>query len=328
MAQKKEIMVGVDLGGTSVKALAVNRKNKILAMEKKKTAAGSKAQGLIQEIVSLVEKTATAAGMKVKALAAVGIGAPGAIDIRRGTVVEAPNLGWKNVPLAAELKKHLGVPVVLDNDVNVGVIGEHALGAGERVNELVGIFVGTGIGGGIISKGEIYEGSNGWAGEVGHTVLLMDGPVCSCGHRGCAEALASRTAMERDARDAIKSGRKSAIPRIMKERGKDRITSSVIQAALAEKDPVMTEVMERAQYCLGILVANVVNTLDPERVVIGGGIAERLGSDFTNPIRRTAYEYFLHPQAAKRTQIVLSTLGDNAGALGAVVLARKRLGLD
>jgi glucokinase len=161
---------------------------------------------------------------------------------------------------------------------------------------------------------------------VGHTVILADGPVCSCGHRGCAEALASRTAMERDVLAAIKAGQKSVIPKILKEKEKDRITSSVIQAALEQKDAVMTEVFSRAQRYLGILVANMVNLLDPERVVIGGGIAERFGEDFVAPIRQTAVEFFLHGRDAKRIRILPGALGDKSGAMGAAVLARKRLG--
>jgi glucokinase len=215
--------------------------------------------------------------------------------------------------------------VVVDNDVNVGVVGEHALGAGERVDEMAGIFVGTGIGGGIISRGRLFEGSSGGAGEVGHTVLMVDGPLCGCGHHGCAEALASRTAMERDVRAAVQTGRKSVVPEIMMKRNKDRMTSSIIHAALKAKDPVMREVMERAQYYLGILVANVVNLLDPGRVVVGGGIAERMGEEFVAPIRGTAYEYFLRQADVDRVKIVAGSLGDNAGALGAVVLARQRL---
>lgn len=325
MAQRKEVIVGIDLGGTSIKALAVSRKNKILGAGKKRTEPSTDGRAIIREIARLVEKTAKQAGVKVKALAAVSVGAPGAVDRERGVVVEAPNLGWKNMPIGAGLMKLLGVPVVVDNDVNVGVVGEHELGAGEHASELVGIFVGTGIGGGIISGGKLYGGGHGWAGEVGHTVILVDGPVCSCGHRGCAESLASRTAMERDVRDAIKAGRKSIVTKIMKERGRDRITSSIIAAALAQKDAVMIEVMQRAQYCLGILVGNVVNALDPERVVIGGGVAGRLGEDFVGPIRRTAREYFLHAEAVRRTKVLAGKLGDDAGALGAVVLARRRL---
>ncbi len=327
MPKKRGIVAGVDLGGTSIKAIVADRNYKILATGKKRTDAGVKAKALIHEIARVVEQAAADAGVKVKSLAAVSIGAPGAIDVKRGVVTEAPNLGWRNVPLGEGLRSRLGVPVVVDNDVNVGVMGEHALGAGARVAQLVGIFVGTGIGGGIICNGELYEGGHGWAGELGHTVLLADGPVCSCGRRGCAEALASRTAMERDVRDAVKSGRKSAVFDIMDERKKDRMTSSIIQVALAKEDPVMKEVMKRAQYYLGILVANVVNAFDPERVIVGGGIAERLGEDFVKPIRETAQEYFLHAKAVKGVKILPGKLGDDAGALGAVVLARKRLGL-
>lgn len=327
MPHRKEVIIGIDLGGTSIKALAVGAKNKILAVGKKKTAGGVKPGHLIKEIASLVESTAKDAGAKLKSVVAVSIGAPGAIDVRRGIVTEAPNLGWKNVPLASELRLRLGTPVVVDNDVNVGVIGEHALGAGEGVDDLIGIFVGTGIGGGIISGGKLFEGASGWAGEMGHTVIEINGPVCSCGRRGCAEALASRTAMARDVMAAIKSGAKSVVPDILKERQRDRITSSIIQAALAKNDPVMTQVLKRAQFYLGILVGNMVNVLDPERVVIGGGVAGRLGEKYVGPVRATAYEHFLHPEAVGRTKILAGKLGDNAGALGAVVLARKRLRL-
>jgi glucokinase len=327
MAHKDGVIIGIDLGGTSMKALAVDKKNKILAIEKKKTPSGIRAQELIREICSLVKKAAGNAGYKLKAVQAVSIGAPGPVDIRHGIVREAANLGWKNVHLASDVRALLDIPVVVDNDVNIGVVGEHALGAGERVPELVGIFIGTGIGGGIICGGKLFGGSNGWAGEVGHTVVLPDGPVCSCGRRGHVEALASRPAMERAVFAAIKSGRKSVIPEILQERGRDRITSSVIQEALARKDPLTQEVLSQAQYYLGILVANLTSILDPDRVVIGGGIAARLGELYVGPIRQTAARYFAHAQAASHVKIVPGSLGDEAGALGAVVLARQRLRL-
>ncbi len=325
MPHKNDIVVGIDLGGTSMKALVVDGKNKILSVEKSPTQPAEKPKKLIEDIAAVVKRAVEAAALKLGQIRAVSIGAPGAIDPVRGIVHEAPNLGWKEVPLATELKALLHVPALVDNDVNVGVIGEHALGAGEGTQELVGIFVGTGIGGGIISRGQLYEGSRGGAGEIGHTVILVDGPLCSCGHRGCAEALASRTAMERDVRAAIKAGQKSLVLEIMKKRGKERMTSSVMHAALKKEDTVMREVLERAQRYLGILVGNVVNLLDPERVVIGGGIAQRLGEDFVAPIRQTAYEYFLRHRDVHRVKILPGRLGDNAGALGAVVLARQRL---
>ncbi len=325
--RKKSCYIGIDLGGTSLRALVVDRDYKILAAEKTRTRAERRAKAVVEEIIELAASALDAAKMEPRDLRVLSAGAPGAVDWRRGIVERAPNLGWTRVPLAAYLRKRFRVPVMVDNDVNVGVVGEHALGAGRGVKQLVGIFVGTGIGGGLIFDGKLYEGSRGGAGEIGHTVVMVDGPLCSCGRHGCIEALASRTAMERDVRAAIKAGRKSRVLKIMKKKGHVRVTSSVIHAALKEHDPVMREVMRRAQYYLGILAANAVNLLDPECVVFGGGLVDRMGEDFVAPIRRTARENFLDARDAERAKILPGSLGDNAGALGAVVLARQRLGL-
>ena len=328
MARRKEIIVGVDMGGTSLRALVVNEQNRILAVEKTPTKRDQDPENLIEDIAAEVEDAVESAGLRRNELCAVSVGAPGAVDSASGLVHAAPNLGWKDVRLGPKLSALLGVPVLVENDVNVGVVGEHVLGAGRGVQELVGIFVGTGIGGGIISRGELYEGCRGAAGEIGHMVLEVDGPRCGCGKRGCAEALASRTAMEREVRAAIKEGAKSCVLDIMKERHKERMTSSIIVRALKNKDRVMRGVLRRTEYYLGILVASVVNLMDPECVVIGGGVAERLQEDFVAPIRKTAREYYLSQRDAARIKIVPAQLGDNAGALGAVVLARKRLHLS
>src|SRR3989449_6013888 len=325
MTNPRDVIVGVDLGGTSMRALVVDADYQVLGEDKEPTNPKEKPVKLIADLANVVEQAVERAGLKMKEVRAVSIGAPGAVDSERGIVFEAPNIRWRDVRLGAKLRKTLQVPVLVENDVNVGVVGEHVLGAGRGTKELVGIFVGTGIGGGIIVKGKLYEGSRGGAGEIGHTVLMVNGPICSCGHRGCAEALASRTAMGRDVPAAIKSGARSMVLEYMKARRKDRMTSSVIQAALKKKDKIMGEVMARAEFYLGILVANFVNFLDPERVVIGGGVAERLGEDFVGPIRQTAYEYFLRHRDRHRVKILPGRLGDNAGALGAVVLARQRL---
>ena len=321
----KEIIVGIDMGGTSLRAVVVNEQNEILAIEKQPTNVSLKPVGLIREMASMVEDVLATAGVRKSQLRAVSIGAPGAVDPQHGVVYHAPNLGWEAVPLSAEMKKLLRVPVFAENDVNVGVAGEHALGAGKGAKEMVGMFVGTGIGGGIISRGELYLGTRGAAAEVGHMIIQVDGPQCNCGNHGCIEALASRTAMERDVRAAIRAGKKSCVLKLMEERGKERMTSSVIQRALKKNDPVMHNVIKRAQYFLGIAVANLVNILDPECVVLGGGVTECLGEEFVGPIRKTAYENFLRRHDAERVKILPGTLGDNAGGLGAVVLARKRL---
>ena len=321
----KEVIVGIDMGGTSLRALVVNARNEILAIEKTPTHVAQKPDGLIRDLAVMVEDVVASAGLRKSQLRAVSIGAPGAVDPERGMVYHAPNLGWDAVPLGAKLGKLLNVPVFAENDVNVGVAGEYALGAGQGARELVGIFVGTGIGGGIMSQGRLYLGSRGAAAEVGHMIVQVDGPLCGCGNHGCLEAVASRTAMERDVRAAIHAGQKSCVLEIMEERGKDRMTSSIIQRALKRNDAVMRKVMKRAEYLLGLAVASVVNLLDPNCVVMGGGIAERLGEHFVGPIRKTAYENFLRRHDAERVKIVCGTLGDNAGPLGAVVLARRRL---
>jgi glucokinase len=323
MPNNEGIIVGIDMGGTRLRALAVDSENNILATRKALTDSTGRHMQILADLSSLVERVAQAAKVKHSDLLAVGLGAPGAVDPEGGVVHNAPNLGWKRVALGPRLEALVHVPVRVDNDVNVGVVGEHALGAGRGAQELVGIFVGTGIGGGIVSRGKLYHGSRGAAAEIGHTVLMVDGPRCACGSSGCVEALASRTAMERDVRAAIRAGEKSVISELMKERSKERMTSSIIQEALNKRDPVMRKVMRRAQYYLGILVANVVNTLDPECVVIGGGIAARLGEGFVGPIRETAYKYFLRRHDAKRVKVVPGLLGDDAGPLGAVVLTRQ-----
>jgi glucokinase len=325
MVSTEEVIVGIDMGGTALRALVVNPQNEILAVEKTPTNVAQKPEGLIRDLAALTEDVVRAAGLRKSQLRAVSIGAPGAVDPERGVVYHAPNLGWDAVPLSARLGKLLRVPVFAENDVNVGVVGEHVLGAGRGAQDLVGIFVGTGIGGGIILQGQLYLGARGAAAEVGHMIVQVDGPLCGCGNHGCIEALASRTAMERDVRAAIHSGQKSCVLKLMEERGKERMTSSVLQRALRKNDPVMRKVMKRSQYYMGMLVASVVNMLDPECVVIGGGIAERLGESYVAPIRKTAYENFLRRHDAERVRIVPGTLGDNAGPLGAVVLARRRL---
>jgi glucokinase len=325
MPKGKDVIVGVDLGGTSLRALAVNGRNEILAMEKIPTNKAQRPSRLISDIAGVVEEAIRTAGLKTREVRGVSVGAPGPTDPVRGIVHKAPNLGWHEVPLASELRSLLRVPVVVDNDVHVGGIGEHALGAGRGAQDMLAIFVGTGIGGAIISKGRLYDGSSGGAGEIGHMVIAVDGPLCGCGHRGCVEALASRTAMEREVRAEIKKGRKSVVLKIMRDTHHERMTSSIVVKALKKNDKVVRRVMQNAQHYLGILVANVVNLLDPDRVVVGGGINERLGEEFVGPIRATAYEYFLRPKDVHRVRIVGGTLGDNAGALGAVVLARQRL---
>ena len=325
MGKKNDLMVGVDLGGTSMTSVALDGRGRVLASRKRSTCPGLGPEGVTRRVAATVRKLLKDLGEKSKRVQGIGIGAPGTVDPEKGLVLYAPNLEWKDQPLGSMLRRHLRLPVTLDNDVNGGAVGEHVLGSGRGARNLVAIFVGTGIGGGVILDNRLYHGSCGGAGEVGHIKVLADGPLCGCGRNGCAEGLASRTAMERDMRLAVDSGRSSLVPAIMARMGRERMTSRVIQEALQEGDPLMLEIMQRAQTTLGLLVASLVNLLDPDCVVIGGGIADRLGDRFLEPIRATAAHHILRAPHLEPVKILPSRLADHAGAVGAAVLAWNRL---
>jgi glucokinase len=218
--------------------------------------------------------------------------------------------------------------VFVDNDVNVGTVGEHALGAGRGTKDMVGIFVGTGVGGGVIVNGQLRHGFRNTAGEVGHMVVGFrnekDEPLCGCGRPGCLEAYASRTAIERDINAAIDAGRKTVLTELMRDGGKERITSGLLARAVAENDPVVIEVMERAELYLSVHVASIVNFFDPEMIVFGGGVVEALGEQFLEPIRTQAPLWYIKKTDAEKVRIVAAELGDYAGVLGAATIARQR----
>ena len=320
-------VIGMDLGGTKILAAVVDAEGQILAEAKRATGADEGPDSVIKRMAQTARKAARQAGIERAAVSGLGVGAPGPIDPESGYVYNPPNLpGWDEVGLAPRLSEALELPVFLENDVNLGTLGEYALGAGRDTRDMVGIFVGTGVGGGLILDGRLRSGFRHAAGEVGHMVVLADGPVCGCGKRGCLESVASRTAIERDIRLGIAAGRKSLIPRLVKEKG--RLTSGVLARALRKGDPLVTEVMGRAQWYLGLLAASIVNLIDPEMIVFGGGVVEALGKDFLRPIRVTARQHYIQQAGADRVRIVAAKLGDHAGVLGAAVLARRQTSTD
>ncbi len=320
-------VVGVDLGGTKVLAGVVSPTNEILATAKRATKAEAGVDAVVERLVKTVRDAVSAAGLELDKIEAVCSAAPGPLDPEAGVVRNAPNLpGWENVPFAHLVSEGLGgLPVFIENDVNLGTLGEFVLGAGRGYRNIVGIFVGTGIGGGIILDGKLWQGSHKTAGEIGHTVVLADGPVCGCGNRGCLEAVASRTAIERDIWLGIKAGRESSIREILKRDKRERLTSGVLAEAYSAHDPLVAEVIGRVQFYLGLCVANVINLIDPELVILGGGVVEALDEGFLEPIRRTAYQYTLNKLDARNIDIVPAKLGDDSVLLGAAVNARWRL---
>lgn len=319
-------VIGVDLGGTKILAGVVSGDGALLGQSKRPTKPSIGVDGVIDRMAKTVREAIEAAGLKLSDVVGLGTGAPGPLDPDKGIVLHTPNLPWVNVPLAKMLSGRLDdLPVFIENDVNLGTYGECTFGAGKGAQDVVGIFVGTGIGGGLVLGGELRQGWRKACAEVGHMILLADGPVCGCGKRGCVEALASRTAIERDIWAGIKMGRESLIPQMLGSDSRERLTSGALAEAYRKGDPLVTEVLGRAQFYLGLLVASVVNFVDPELIILGGGVVEALGESFLAPIQAVAYQYFINQDGAKNVAIVPAKLGDNAALMGAAAYARTRL---
>lgn len=316
-------VIGVDMGGTKILSAVIDAEGQILGTAKVPTKADKGAAEVIDRIADCIRKAIDKSGVDSESIQAVGIGAPGPLDPATGVVIFAPNLGWKDVPLKAELEARVGFSTFVDNDVNVGTLGEHVFGAGRGVQNVVGIFVGTGIGGGIILNGKLFHGASKTAGEVGHIIVKAGGPRCGCGRRGCLEAIASRTAMTKQFQKAIlKKGKKSVISKLT---GGDlrAIRSGVLAKAVRLNDKLTLKIFKKVTKYLGIGIGSIVNFLNPEMIVLGGGVVEALDDTFLDDIRAAAKKYSL-PNTLDGVQIVRAELGDNSGILGAAALARQR----
>jgi glucokinase len=263
------------------------------------------------------------ADLSMKQVAGVGIGAPGAVDFEAGTVIFAPNMdGWKDVPLKKNLEKQLNVPVFVENDANIGVLGVHVAELKAKPKNVVGIFVGTGIGGGLIINGELYNGFNHTAGEIGHMVIDINGPKCGCGNRGCFEALASRTAIFQRVKAGVKEGEKTLLTEMLGD-SLDDMRSGDLRKAIRRGDKFVSKIIEQVAEYIGIGVSNLVNVLGPDVVVLGGGVIEALADEMSAIITKTAKDHAM-PGTMKGVEIVTSKLGDNAAITGGAVLARKQ----
>ena len=316
-------VIGVDMGGTKILSAVIGPEGNILGTAKVPTKADRGPSVVIDRIADSIRKAIDKSGVAPTSIEAIGIGAPGPLDPATGVVIFAPNLRWKDVRLKDELEARVGFPTFVDNDVNVGTLGEHVFGAGQGFQNVVGIFVGTGIGGGIILQGELFHGASKTAGEIGHIIVKAGGPRCGCGTRGCLEALASRTAMTKQFRKAIKKGQKSVLSELT---GGDltAIRSGVLAKAIRLNDKLTLKVIKKTTKYLGVGIGSIVNFLNPEMIVLGGGVVEALDDTFLDDIRAAAEKYAL-PNTLSGVQIVPAKLGDNAGILGAAALARQRI---
>jgi glucokinase len=324
----KKLFIGVDLGGTSIRAGVVDAKGQVLALEKRKTQPELGVEGVFERLTKAIERALKTADVKTKALGGIGVGVPGPVDPAKGIVRVAVNLGkgWSNMPLADRLEKHFDVPAFVNNDVRVGALGEHRHGAGMGVKDMIAVFVGTGIGGGIILNGKLHIGFRGGAGEVGHTIFDMsNGVLDSHAHNqpGAVEPIASRTGMERMIRERAANGEATIVPQLIEEIGQGRMTSRTIDEAVKRQDAVMLAVLAQAQHALGVLAGNLINLFDPQVIVIGGGVTERMGDKFVAPIRKVAFTHSINKTDLNKVKIVAAALKDASGVVGAAVLARE-----
>ncbi len=311
---------GIDLGGTKIQAAIVDEEHSVLGSARRATPTTGGPADVAREMEAALRDAAKAAEVEPAALSGVGVGSPGTIDA--GTVSSALNLpGWKGAfPLAATLEGALGCEVRVGNDVQVATDAEFKLGAGRLYSSLLGVFWGTGVGSGIILDGRAWTGL-GAAGEIGHMVVKMNGPRCTCGRRGCMEAYAGRAAMERHVKKLQEEGHETQLFKLMEEHGRTRLTSGIWARALERDDKLAIQVIDRAVGALGAGIASALNLLDVEGVIIGGGLGIRLGHPYA---KRIADAMLPHLFADWRPPAVhVAALGDLGGAIGAALLLER-----
>jgi glucokinase len=313
---------GIDLGGTKIQAVVVTERSKVVGEARQPTPTKGGPPAVISQMADTMSEAAEAASIGTARLRGVGVGSPGAVDATAGTVAEARNLpDWQEAfPVAPALSELLGCPAYLGNDVSVGVHAEYELGAAKDVGSLLGVFWGTGVGGGIILDGDMWTG-RGAAGEIGHMVVKRNGARCPCGRRGCMEAYAGRAAMEAKARKLVKKGEKTDLFKIMEKRGRTRLTSGVWARGLERGDEMTVALIDRAVEALGAGVASAVNLLDVEMVVIGGGLGTRLGEPYVRRIESAMMPHLFVDD--RPPPVVPAALGDLGGAIGATLLVPK-----
>jgi glucokinase len=320
-----QYLLGFDLGGTKLMAALVGRDFRVVKRFRQKTKAGQGDQEAVyQRIVETIRQVLDSAGVRPEELGGIGVGSPGPLELPAGLIVDTPNIGFKNFPLGARLAEDFQRPVFVDNDVNLGAYGEYHFGAGQGARHLVGVFPGTGIGGGLILDGRIYHGASGAAGEIGHVTMDPHGPLCGCGQLGCVEAYAGRNIIA--AQLAVLAQRGQA-PHLLAQAGTNlrNIRSAAMQRAIAAGDHLVEQTVRGAAARLGVACAGLVNLLSPDAIVLGGGLVEAMPQLFLEEVERALDDFSL-PYLRKFCQVKVAELGDDATVLGAARLAADHVG--
>lgn len=313
---------GIDLGGTKIQTVVVDAHGDVVGQARQPTPTTGGPEDVAEAMVAGLREAAKEAGVESGELAGVGVGSPGDADSKTGVVSGARNLpGWEgSFPLAEVLKKALGTEVRIGNDVQVATEAEFHLGAGQEFRSLIGVFWGTGVGGGLVLDGKPWLG-RGAAGEIGHMVVKRGGAKCPCGRRGCLEAYAGRSAMEAEARRQHEEGHKTDLFKLMEKHGKPRLTSGIWERALDHGDKLTEQLIARAIEALGTGIASAVNLIDPEAVIIGGGLGVRFGERLIGPLTEEMGKHLFVDERPPAVRVV--SLGDLGGAMGAALLVSR-----
>lgn len=328
-APSDRYILGVDLGGTNIVVGAMSADgSRELSVHETPTRATEGADAVVGRIVGLLERVAAetlaATGATREAILGVGIGSPGPLDRERGLVIFTPNLGWRDFPLRDRISDAMRLPATLDNDANCATLGEWWRGAAQGGRNVVGLTIGTGIGGGLILDGRLYHGASDVAGELGHTTIDSTGRRCGCGNYGCLEAYASGPAIAERAREALAGGEPSAMPQLV-ESDLSRLTAALVYQAAREGDRLALEVVRETARLLGAGVANLLNIFNPDVVVLAGGVTQA-GDALFEPMRAEVRRRAFKP-AVDACRIVPGALQGKAGVVGAVATFAQQTGL-
>lgn len=304
--------IGIDVGGTTIKGAAVHGDGSIAFKDEVATESERGSLHMLEKIETLARDLAEKAGWSFEDVRGVGIGIPAlGINFETGVVEEAVNIGWKDVPLAAWLEERLGKPVMVENDANAAAIGEARAGGGKGFRDVLAVTLGTGVGGGVIIDRKIVHGAKAVGGEIGHITMQIGGRVCGCGRRGCLETISSATGIAKEAEERLAAGAESSL------RGKE-LTTRVIFEEAAAGDRLAQEVIDHAIDVLGLALANIGSTINPEVIVVGGGVS-KAGDALLIPLREKFAKYAL-PRVTESTLIRLAELGNDAGVIGTALM--------
>ncbi len=318
----KKYSVGIDLGGTKILIALVNKQTgEILHHVKKKTKKQKGPENIMKKMIEGIEELLEESRISVEEISSIGVGAAGQIDRKNGILIGAPNLDCFNLNIKNILEKHFNLPVYLGNDVEIAAIGEMKFGSGKGCKDFVCIFVGTGVGSCIVKNGAIIYGATGTAGEIGHIIVDLNGRQCACGAHGCLEAYASRSAIETRIEGALKKGRKSCIQDYL-EPGKS-ITSSMIQKSIEREDELVLQCVTEASEYLSGGIASIINFINPELVILGGGLIEAVDYFYQKTIKKTKSKSL--PIPAEKIKFTKAMLGDYSGVTGAAFLEERVL---